>query len=581
MSNTLKPDAFKLYCDPPRLDWTSTGPLATDYGDVYFSAEDGLAETRAVFLDGCGLPQAWAGKSVFTVAELGFGTGLNALALWDLWKREGPSTGRLHFVSIEKHPFSREQAQRALADWPELAPLAEQLLAQWPCALKGAHRLRFDDDRFAITIFHDNADAALPQIEADVDAWFLDGFAPAKNDAMWNPSVFDEMARLSKPGARVATFTVAGHVRRSLQGAGFTVEKKPGFGRKRERLEATFTGSNPVALPDTTNYPRVAPADGPIAIIGGGIAGASLAFALRQRGREAAIFDPKGLAGGASSAPSGLLTPRLENADRPHVRATLAAFDYARSLYDRLDVFIAEGALRLTRDEKEAARLVAIAEIMGADFDWDAERQALWMARAGRFDPGAVVRALAGNTPVFHETGETANLDAFSTVIWANGPKAALDNDIQASHGRVIVANGKALSHPIVWGGYVSATPDGRILIGATHDRDNDPGPDAAAETLLADLESRQPEIVAGIDGSELEHWSGVRAVTPDRLPVSGSAADYIVLSGLGSRGFAHAPLLAESLISDLCGEPSPLERAGREALHPNRFRIRAMKRQH
>mgnify|MGYP003671034248 CR=1 FL=1 len=589
---------MKLYCDPPPLDWRETGPVATDFGDIYFSAEGGLEETRAVFLTGCGLPGRWQDRARFTIAELGFGTGLNFLAAWQLWNRTRPSQGWLHFISVEKFPLSAGNLRRALSAFPELAPFSEQLIARWPQPQKGAHRLRFDSDRITLTLFQDDIASALPQIEAGVDAWFLDGFAPASDAEMWAETLWPELARLSRPEARAATFTVAGAVRRGLQSAGFEVEKQPGFGRKRERLEARFKGAQPAALP--APFPRLLPQDGVVVIRGGGIAGASLAHALRKRGREAIILDPGGLAGGASGAPSGLLTPRLENADRPQVRATLAAFEYARQLYTELGVFEPEGAMRLLENGKDKARYAAIADAMGEGYEMGPD--GLWMARAGRFDPAATVRALAGDTRVITDTGRM--LEA-SLVIDCRGADAALTG-LTHSAGRVVTWDGTPPSHPMVWGGYVSAAPGGRVLIGATHEKGRDPGnADEAAGRLLADLKERQPELALGLS-CPLQHWSGIRATTPDRLPVYGaipgagfeahwrswakggplpgtspetSGCPAICLTGFGSRGFAHAPLLAEALASDLCGEPSPLERAGREAFHPARFAIRRLKR--
>ena len=589
---------MKLYCDPPRLDWRETGPVAPDFGDIYFSVEDGLAESRAVFLAGCGLPEAWQGQKQFVIGELGFGTGLNFLAAWQAWRETGPDSGWLHFVSVEKYPLRREMAARAFAAFPELAELAGQLRARWPQPLKGPQRLRFEADRVTLTIFHDDIAAALPQIEARVDAWFLDGFAPASNDAMWAENVWPELARLSRPGARAATFTVAGAVRRGLQGAGFRVEKKPGFGRKRERLEAVFEGAPPD--PATTPFPRLAAQDGSVVIRGGGVAGASLAFALRKRGRDALILDPGGLAAGASGAPSGLLTPRMENADRPHVRATLAAFEYARQLYADLGVLVPEGALRLLGTDAERDRYAAIADVMGEGYE--CRDDGFWMDRAGRFSPGEVVAALAGETRVITDTERM--LEA-ALVIDCRGSRAAFA-DLAASAGQVIVRGGRPPAHPIVWGGYVSAAPDGRVLIGATHEKSDDAGQFADVEKrLMADLESRCPDIADSLRG-EARAWAGVRATTPDRLPVYGVLPDpgfdahwqararggpfpagagpepacpAIILGGFGSRGFAHAPLLAEALAADLCGEPSPLEKAGRKALHPARFAFRRLKR--
>lgn len=589
---------MKLYCDPPALDWRETGPVAPDFGDIYFSVEDGLAETRAVFLQGCDLPQAWQGKDQYVVGELGFGTGLNFLAAWQMWKQAGPKRGAFHFISIEKFPMRKDTASRALSAFPELAPLAAQLLAKWPQPLKGAHRQRFDDDRVTLTLFQDDVAEALPQIEASVDAWFLDGFSPAGNADMWSRNVWQELARLSQPGTRAATFTVAGDVRRGLQSVGFSVEKKPGFGRKRERLEAVFEGAPRRSLP--TPYERITPHEGRVVIRGGGIAGASLAWALRKRGRDVVIIDPDGLAGGASGAPSGLLTPRLENADRPHVRATLAAFEYARELYSNLGVFEPEGALRLLENDKDQARYAAIAAAMGEGYEM--REGGLWLARAGRFDPAVLVRALAGDTRIITDPEQVLEAEI---VIDCRGHRARFP-ELSPSVGRVIVMDGRPPEHPLVWGGYVSATPDGRVLIGATHAMGIDPG-DAgrAAQFLRGALQKKAPDVEASLSG-EADHWSGIRATTPDRLPIAGAEpASYIaahwskwarggplpterptessnagiVLSGFGSRGFAHAPLLAEALAADLCGEPSPLEREGRESVHPARFTIRSLKR--
>ncbi|WP_300528056.1 tRNA (5-methylaminomethyl-2-thiouridine)(34)-methyltransferase MnmD [Maricaulis sp.] len=557
----------RLICDPPELDWSQpSGPRASDYGDVYFSAEDGLEETRAVFLAGCDLPAAWAGRSLYTVGELGFGTGLNALALWQMWREHRPAGGWLHFVSVEKHPLSRDEAGRAFAAWPGLKALSDQLLAQWPPRLKGPHRMVFAQDRFTITVFHDEAEAALAQMDAIMDAWFLDGFAPARNEAMWSQDVLDHVGRLSGPGARIGTFTVAGAVRRGLQAAGFAVSKQPGFGRKRERLEAVYQGTSE----------REAAADlRPIAILGAGIAGASLAYAAGRRGREVMIIDPAGIAGGASSAPAGMLTPRLEKADRPHVRATLGAFAYARRLYQDLPGFYPTGAVRKLNHEKDEARYGAIADLMDTDIHIDGDR--LCMDEAGWFVPATLVRALIADVPVLpiRPQGEFCVIDA-------RGYQAA-HADISPSAGQVAVFDAEPPVQPITWGHYACPTPDGQLLLGATHIKGDQPGSAKEAEQAFRqDALDVLPELAAGLATDSVSGWSGVRASTPDRLPVAGrwsSEATDWVLSGLGSRGFAHAPLLAEHILSQICGEPSPLERAGADALAPDRFELRRQRR--
>jgi tRNA 5-methylaminomethyl-2-thiouridine biosynthesis bifunctional protein len=609
-----------LFCDFAALDWSEEGgPRAADYGDVYFSAEDGLEETRAVFLRGCNLPEAWTQTDArhFVVGELGFGTGLNALALWDLWQREGSKDQWLHFISVEKHPLQREDAARAFSAWPQLKSLSDQLLAKWPGPFKGAHRLVFADDRFTITIFQDEAEAALAQIEARVDAWFLDGFAPAKNEAMWSQAVFDRMGQLSAPGACVGTFTVAGAVRRGLAQAGFEVSKRPGFGRKRERLEALYAGSPAAA--EASQYQRSEAVEGRIAIVGAGIAGASLAHALRQRGRDVVVVDAKGIAGGASGAPAGLLTPRLEKADRPHVRATLCAFDYAHRLYRGRDGFYPEGGLRLAKDEADMSRLSEIAAMMGPGYDWTTE--GFDMQDAARLDPTRLVTDLLGEQTVIparvarvEETPsgvslldeDGAVLVEAAAVVFANGFEAGnVCASIAPSAGQVAVLAGEAPKRPIVWSGYVCAVEGGGVLLGANHRHSVNAGP---PEQLLAEFRASAdqyvPTVAAKLSETVLRQWAGVRASTPDFLPVVGAVPDdafdarwgdrargglapvepeavnarVYVFAGFGSRGFAHAPLFAEGLAAEMNGEPGVLERAGRESLHPARFDWRRLK---
>lgn len=226
------------------IEWTEDGrPRSVVYGDAYFGADDGLAESRTVFLEGCGLPGRWRGRRRFTVAELGFGTGLNILALLDLWKRDGPPGGRLHIFSVEAHLMPRSEAARALARWPELAPLAHRLLELWPEAHRGFHRIDLPEFGAILDLALMEAGEALSAWDGRADAWFLDGFAPSLNPQMWREEVLGAVAARSAPGARAGTFTVAGQVRRTLEQAGFTLRRAPGHGRKRERLEAVFPGN--------------------------------------------------------------------------------------------------------------------------------------------------------------------------------------------------------------------------------------------------------------------------------------------------------------------------------------------------
>ena len=233
----------------PEIDWSNaSAPRAVAFDDIYFSREGGLAESDAVFLTGCDLPNAWRGRNRFAICELGFGAGVNVLAVWRAWRRTRPPHAQLHISSIEAFPLEREDAARALVHFPEVADLAAKLVECWPVRAYAPQRLWFADDGFSLTLHTGDAETILAGLDGAFDAWFLDGFAPARNARMWSEGVFRNIARLSAPDARAATFTVAGEVRRGLEAAGFAVEKKPGFGAKRERLEARRGGSAPETI---------------------------------------------------------------------------------------------------------------------------------------------------------------------------------------------------------------------------------------------------------------------------------------------------------------------------------------------
>ncbi len=208
------------------LDWrTGDVPVSVRFDDPYFSLDDGLAETRYVFLEGNRLPERFAPG--FHLAELGFGTGLNFLAAWAAWERAG-MTGSLQFTSFEAFPMSRQEMARAHKAFPELQRWSDQLLAAW--TEEGGC---FDLGTAALNVIAEDARSALPGWHGKADAWFLDGFSPAKNPELWEEALMVDVGRHTKPGGTVATYTAAGFVRRGLEVAGFAVERRPGFGRKR------------------------------------------------------------------------------------------------------------------------------------------------------------------------------------------------------------------------------------------------------------------------------------------------------------------------------------------------------------
>ncbi len=210
---------------PATLEWRGEIPVSTRFDDPYFSLEDGLSETRHVFLAGNGLPGRF--RDGFHVAELGFGTGLNLLTTLKAWRDTGQS-GRLRFTTFEAFPLEAPEMLRAQAAFPELEALSQELAPFWQ---QGAHGFDLPDLRFEMIV--GDARETLPRWQGAADAWFLDGFSPARNPELWGAALLAEVAGHMAPGGTAATYTAAGHVRRALQAAGLAVARVPGYGRKR------------------------------------------------------------------------------------------------------------------------------------------------------------------------------------------------------------------------------------------------------------------------------------------------------------------------------------------------------------
>ncbi len=226
-----------------RLRWCPQGtPFSERYGDVYHSAAGGLAQARHVFLAGNDLPRRWRNKARFVILETGFGLGLNFLSTWQAWRDDPQACGELHFISLEKYPFTADDLAAAQAAWPQLNDLAGELRAHWPPLRRGEHRLPLAAGQVVLRLFFGDAADLLPDVDAAVDAFYLDGFSPAKNPDLWSPALCRALAGLANPHATLATWSVAGPVRRALSGAGFIVDKRAGFAAKREMLVGRLSG---------------------------------------------------------------------------------------------------------------------------------------------------------------------------------------------------------------------------------------------------------------------------------------------------------------------------------------------------
>lgn len=228
------------------LEWRNGQPYSLIFNDVYFSTDNGLDETNYVFIEQNKLDMRFKSyeDKQFTIIETGFGTGLNFLVASQLWLLHAPIHAQLHFISIEKYPFTLTDLTRAHALWPQFSEISSELLQNYGKFQSGSNHFSIAGDRIKLSLQIDDIAFALPQLTQKADAWFLDGFAPAKNEEMWREEVFSHIARLSQANTTFATFTSAGIVRRRLQAIGFKVEKQAGFGKKREMLRGKFVGES-------------------------------------------------------------------------------------------------------------------------------------------------------------------------------------------------------------------------------------------------------------------------------------------------------------------------------------------------
>ncbi|GCB04582.1 tRNA 5-methylaminomethyl-2-thiouridine biosynthesis bifunctional protein MnmC [Ralstonia sp. SET104] len=574
---------------------TSDGtPFSAQYDDVYHSTEGGLAQANHVFLAGNGLPGAWRGKRVFSIVETGFGQGLNFLATWAAWRDDPQRCARLDFVSIEKHPFDRAGLSIVHPRSGALAPLAETLRQSWPVPVPGVHRLVFEGGRVTLTLLFGDATEMLPQLSCAADAFYLDGFSPAKNPDLWQPRVFKQLARVARAGATLATYTAAGFVRRGLQEAGFEAHKAPGFGTKRDMTIARFP---------TYWRTRRGPAEAPVwserhaIVLGAGLAGCSVAERLASRGWRITLIDANdGPACGTSAHRAAAMHPHVSIDDSVLSRLSRAGNLLARCHWSALDRagittgFRPTGVLQLAEHADDAIDQQRVVQALGypTDYvDWlNAEQAAervgarvpqggLWFAQAGWVALPDVCRAnlaAAGaaidarwNTHVesLRQDGDQWQaLDARGGLI-ASAPVVVLANSVGAARlaplksaslkpvrGQLTdvpvtsLEAGAAWPNAVVCGdGYLLPAEPGAqtVRTGSSFQ----PGESELAERIadhaanlgrLAKLQPHQSAALTKLDPSQLHGYVGVRCVSANRLPLIGPLADEAAAMAPGFR---------------------------------------------
>jgi len=603
----MQPDFDPI--QPASVDWQGATPVSERFADGYFSHDDGRAESVAVFLEGNHLARRFAALApgeLFVIGETGFGTGLNVLLAAELFAQIAPRRARLSLLSAELHPLTPGDLARALRAWPSLAPLVTRLRQQYPALTPGFHRLRLADN-VDLTVMFGDAEQMWQNQPARVDAWFLDGFAPDRNPALWRPELLALLANRSRAGATLATYTAAGHVRRALDRAGFEIQRRPGFGRKRHRLEGHFRG---VWRPGRYRA-------GNALVVGAGLAGATTARALAERGWRVRVADPAGIAAGASgnragvvyTTPSSVATPqnRFYQASYLHAGGWFRAHQAEHSGIGRFNGVVQHVTRADQRDKLFRA---------GASGHWpDAQMRliddnAVLLADGGYLEPAKWCALLLNHPAIRVEKTSLQRIDAAGRPVLdtgkADGPEAAVlciagsaarlpglhELPLRTIRGQVTEC--RATSTSRVWqqahchDGYLTPAIDGVHCVGATFNPgDTETAPRAMDDAAnLEQLARCLPAFWRELGGTGIEivgQRVAFRCQASDYLPLAGhspgarneSATSLILNLGHGSRGIGATPLIADMIADNLSQLPAGVDSAMQRALDPARFELR------
>lgn len=615
---------------PATLTFAADGtPYSPLFDDIYHSREGAHAQALHVFLGGNDLPERWCGQPRFAILETGFGLGLNFLATWAAWKDAPARPAKLHYVAIEKHPFTADDLAQLHARFPQFGLLSAELCAAWPMLVPGMHRVEFAGGRVVLTLYFGDIATAMTELRLAADAFYLDGFAPAKNPDMWAPGVCKKLAKQAAPGATFATYTAAASVRDALQAAGFTVEKAQGFATKRDMLRGKCVRPRSVLS---------APTQRRAIVIGAGLAGSAVCERLAARGWEVELIERASApAQEASGNHTGTFHPLVTIDDSIMARVSRAAFSYALRHWKSLDqvAWAQCGVLQMPRtDEEERGQRAALtalaypAEYARHISRIEAESHAgvevaaggVWFERGGWVQPASLVQAFLAQAHVrthfnvqVHALRRTAAgwhaLDASGATI-ARAPIVILANAQDAirlaplEHVVLRSVRGQVTHLPaerfppiravLLRGGIALPPVDGIALAGASYDI-GDEDADPRVDGHLGNLD-RLARILPGtettFDPRQLQGRVGFLAVTRDRLPMVGplplgtlplgplsgnaEAAGLHGAFAYASRGILWCSLMAELLASRLEGEPLPIEARLADAVDPGRFARRA-----
>ncbi|WP_394470083.1 FAD-dependent 5-carboxymethylaminomethyl-2-thiouridine(34) oxidoreductase MnmC [Roseateles sp. DC23W] len=612
---------------PAQVDFSDpAAPAAPAFGDVYHSRAGALAQARHVFVDGNRLPARWQGRERFVVLETGFGLGNNFLATWDAWRQDPSRCARLVFVSLEKHPLTRDDLARVHAGNP-LGDLARQLVDRWPPLTPGLHTLSFEGGSVELLLGLGDARDLSRELVLDADAIYLDGFSPKLNPDLWDEWLLKSLARHAVPGTTVATWSIHRPMRRTLASLGFEVGLAPGFANKPEMTVARFA---PRHLPQRpAGREPLAPGARHAVIVGAGLAGAACALALARAGVACTVVDALAAPAQASSGnPAGLFHGTLNPDDGPHARFNRAAALATQALLRELGVPQQAGLLRLeTRLAQDAmvgvpGYVEPLSTERASALAGTALSHPAWLyPGGGAVAPGAYVDALlqaSGATLKLRTAVAAARRDEAGWTLLddTGGPlttapllvlagghaqlpllgELAVDLTVQRGQLTHLARAPWVPGLPIAGDGYAIADGQGGAWCGATT-QDDDTAPELREADQVENL-TRYARL-AGLVAPPRAPLAGRvawRLIAPDRLPLIGGLAlpgappaaqlrlqprlpGLVVCTGFASRGITWAALAGHVAAALALGGPRPLEAELLDAVDPLRFALRRQRR--
>ena len=587
------------------------GVYSKFYNDIYFDKANGLQESEHVYLKTNNLPMKFKKTEIFTIAELGFGTGLNFLLTWQLWLKSRKPHSSLTYISFENAPLSKTELIRVhkLFYNYNLSDLSKVFLNKIPQTYQSTHQIFFELGNVKLVLIYDDF-LSLSNFNFKADTWYLDGFSPKKNPSAWTEKLFQEIYKHTNWRGSLSTFTVAGYVRRGLQKNGFCVSKTKGFGKKKEILFAVKNEPTDNIKLKSNALNNI----GPVAIIGAGISGASLIYALRKRNIECFLIDKaSSLSCGASGNKVALQMPKLTLDHSPYGLISLEAFSFSRKLASELNAAPrSNGLILLPSRERE---IYKFKKLLGNNWPLDLIQvgnynievlkniDCLHMQSSGIVDNIKFIKNLVKETsffPKFNVKKILANKDGLKdivddhgnvlrakTIVWANGYEMLdLNNKIPLipTLGQVNYIKKSNLTSNLKinfsYGHFISQSFNGYHQIGASFHRD--------IKTNFKEIDyisniNSIPKFLKSLwnpNDFENKYRVSVRASTKDRMPFFGSlnsignqkSENIYVLGGMGAWGFVYAPYYAELLVKTILNEPLVINNRIKKLLHMERL---------